>query len=122
MHQNGALVCYKAPVPNINQSLSVASRLARVVLIVTASFSIQGEHHMRKTLVALSMAAAAAVPQAVSAQTAAPAAAPSSNHTFTGNVGLFSEYRFSGISQTFAKPAFQGGFDYSHASGIYLGN
>lgn len=73
---------------------------------------------MRKTFVALSLAAAAAVPNAVSAQTAAPASA----HTFTGNIGLFSEYRFRGISQTFAKPALQGGFDYSHASGIYLGN
>jgi len=77
---------------------------------------------MRKTLVALSLAAAAVLPTAVSAQTAAPAAAAPSDHTFTGNLGLFSEYRFRGISQTFAKPAIQGGFDYSHSSGIYLGN
>ena len=77
---------------------------------------------MRKTLVALSMAVAAVVPNAVFAQAAAPAAAPPSDHTFTGNVGLFSEYRFRGISQTFARPALQGGFDYSHSSGIYLGN
>ena len=65
---------------------------------------------MRKSIVALSIAAVTALPAAVSAQTAAPAAAPS-DHTFTGNVGLFSEYRFRGISQTFAKPAIQGGFD-----------
>lgn len=77
---------------------------------------------MRTTFVALSLAAAIAVPQAASAQTAAPAAAPPSDHTFTGNIGLFSEYRFRGISQTFAKPALQGGLDYSHSSGIYLGN
>jgi uncharacterized protein (TIGR02001 family) len=38
------------------------------------------------------------------------------------NVGLFSSYRFRGIDQTFGKPALQGGIDYSHASGIYLGN
>ncbi len=77
---------------------------------------------MRKTLAALSMAAAVAVPSFVLAQAASPAAAPPSDHTFTGNVGLFSEYRFRGISQTFGKPALQGGFDYSHSSGLYLGN
>ncbi|MEO8202242.1 MAG: TorF family putative porin [Betaproteobacteria bacterium] len=76
---------------------------------------------MRNTLVALSLAAATGLPGVVSAQTAAPAAAPS-DHTFTGNVGLFSEYRFRGIAQTFAKPAIQGGFDYAHSSGLYLGN
>ena len=45
-----------------------------------------------------------------------------SEHTFSGNIGLFSEYRFRGIAQTFAKPTLQGGVDYSHASEIYLGN
>jgi uncharacterized protein (TIGR02001 family) len=44
-----------------------------------------------------------------------------SPHTFTGNVGFASEYRYRGITQTTAKPALQGGFDYSHASGFYLG-
>ena len=77
---------------------------------------------MRKTLAVLSLAATVALPTAASAQAAAPAAAPPSDHTFTGNVGLFSEYRFRGISQTFAKPAIQGGFDYSHSSGLYAGN
>ena len=77
---------------------------------------------MRKCLVALALAAVTGIPTVASAQTAAPAAAPLSDHTFTGNVGLFSEYRFRGISQTVAKPAIQGGFDYSHSSGIYLGN
>lgn len=76
---------------------------------------------MRKTLFALSFAVAAGMPALTSAQTAAPAAAPS-DHTFAGNVGLFSEYRFRGITQTFAKPALQGGIDYSHSSGLYLGN
>jgi len=27
-----------------------------------------------------------------------------------------------GIDQTYGKPAIQGGFDYSHSSGVYLGN
>ena len=79
---------------------------------------------MRKTLLAASLATAAlALPALALAQAAAPAtAAPASPHTFTGNVGLFTEYRFRGISQTFAKPAIQGGFDYSHSSGWYAGN
>lgn len=48
--------------------------------------------------------------------------APASEHTLTGNFGLFSSYRFRGIDQTSGKPALQGGFDYSHASGFYAGN
>jgi uncharacterized protein (TIGR02001 family) len=55
------------------------------------------------------------------AQTAAPAA-PASPWTITGNAGLFSDYRFRGISQTVEKPAFQGGFDVAHSSGFYAGN
>jgi|KBSSwiStaDraftv2_1062776.scaffolds.fasta_scaffold415796_2 conserved hypothetical protein, proteobacterial len=42
--------------------------------------------------------------------------------SFTANAGLFSEYRFRGISQTVKKPAFQGGFDFSHKMGFYAGN
>jgi len=80
---------------------------------------------MRKTLTAASLALAAlAVPNLAAAQAAAaaaPAAEPSP-HTITGNVGLFSQYRFRGIMQTFGKPALQGGVDYSHTSGIYAGN
>jgi uncharacterized protein (TIGR02001 family) len=78
---------------------------------------------MRKTIIAASLATAAfAVPTLALAQAAAPAAAPASPHTFTGNMSLVSDYRFRGISQTFKEPALQGGFDYSHETGIYLGN
>ena len=79
---------------------------------------------MRKTLIAASLAlAGVALPQLALAQ-AAPAAEakPASEHTFTGNLGLVSDYRFRGISQTFKEPAIQGGVDYSHASGLYAGN
>ncbi|MCC6532263.1 MAG: hypothetical protein IT531_06930 [Burkholderiales bacterium] len=53
----------------------------------------------------------------------APAAyaAEQSAHTLTGNVGLYSQYIFRGLTQTDRDPALQGGFDYSHASGFYLG-
>ena len=79
---------------------------------------------MRKTIIAASLATAAfAVPNLAAAQ-AAPAAAPAPtpDFTFTGNAGLFSSYRFRGIDQTFGKPAIQGGLDFSHTSGFYLGN
>ena len=42
--------------------------------------------------------------------------------SFTANAGLFTDYRFRGISQTNRKPAFQGGFDFSHKMGFYAGN
>jgi uncharacterized protein (TIGR02001 family) len=78
---------------------------------------------MRKTIFAASLASAAiAVPQLAAAQAAAAPAAPAPSYTFTGNIGLVSDYRFRGISQTFKKPAIQGGFDFAHESGFYLGN
>lgn len=70
---------------------------------------------MKKSLLVLSM---------LSALGAAPAtvfAAETSAHTVTGNMTLTSDYRFRGISQTFGRPAIQGGIDYSHSSGLYLG-
>ena len=36
-------------------------------------------------------------------------------------MALTSDYRFRGLSQTGKKPAIQGGLDYSHESGVYLG-
>jgi len=52
---------------------------------------------------------------------AADAPAPPPEHTLTGNVGLYSQYIFRGLTQTDRDPALQGGFDYSHSSGFYLG-
>ena len=40
----------------------------------------------------------------------------------TGNLGLTSDYRFRGISQSQNAPAVQGGIDYTHSSGLYVGN
>jgi uncharacterized protein (TIGR02001 family) len=40
----------------------------------------------------------------------------------TGNLGLTSDYRFRGVSQTQNAPAVQGGLDYAHSSGLYIGN
>lgn len=52
---------------------------------------------------------------------AADAPAPASDFTLTGNVGLTTDYRVRGISNSFKNPAIQGGFDVTHASGLYVG-
>jgi uncharacterized protein (TIGR02001 family) len=52
----------------------------------------------------------------------AQSSAPEPDFSVTGNVGVFSDYRFRGISQTNKKPAIQGGIDFAHKSGFYLGN
>lgn len=72
---------------------------------------------MKKIVLAAALATAAIAPFSVSA--AEPAASP---HTVTGNFAVVSDYRFRGISQTDTGPAVQGGIDYSHSSGFYLGN
>lgn len=64
---------------------------------------------------------ALAVAGALSSPLVATAADPTPEHTFTGNVGLASEYLYRGIAQTAGKPALQGGFDYAHSSGFYAG-
>lgn len=68
---------------------------------------------MRKSILSLSMAVAAVTPAVASAADAPPV---------TGNMTIASDYRFRGISQTYLGPAIQGGIDYAHASGVYLGN
>lgn len=75
---------------------------------------------MKKLLTIAGIASLAATfsPVSLAADEAKPEA---SEHTFTGNLGFASEYRYRGISQTNFKPALQGGFDYGHASGFYLG-
>jgi len=71
---------------------------------------------LKKTLAGAAVAVATIVPGHALAADAAP-----SDHTLTGNVGLYSQYIFRGLTQTDRKPALQGGFDYSHSSGLYAG-
>jgi uncharacterized protein (TIGR02001 family) len=61
--------------------------------------------------------AAVAVSGAALAQT--KAAEP--DYTLSYNVGVVSDYRYRGISQSRLKPALQGGVDFAHKSGLYLG-
>ncbi len=77
---------------------------------------------MKKAVLASAIATLLGAPVSVLAQTA-----PASEHTLTGNITITTDYRFRGISQTFGgsnfwAPAIQGGVDYSHSSGFYVGN
>jgi len=84
---------------------------------------------MRKSLLLAAILGTFAAPVAALADEAAPAdaapaaapAEPASPHTFTYNIGLYSQYIFRGLTQTAKKPALQGGVDYSHSSGLYAG-
>lgn len=60
---------------------------------------------MKKTLIATALMATSAVAQA----------------EISGNVSLVSDYVFRGLSQTDNQMAVQGGFDYAHDSGFYVG-
>ncbi len=75
---------------------------------------------MKKTLICTLLLAGFA--GASFAQTPAPAAEAPAAAPLTGNLSLVSSYRFRGIDQTFGKPALQGGVDYAHSSGLYVGN
>jgi len=71
-----------------------------------------------KTTPAVSAAALLALAASCGwAQTALPY-----DTSLTANATIATDYRFRGISQTNRKPAFQGGFDFAHKSGFYLGN
>jgi uncharacterized protein (TIGR02001 family) len=43
------------------------------------------------------------------------------DYTLSFNAGVVSDYRYRGISQSRLKPAVQGGIDFAHKSGFYLG-
>ncbi|MEY3892902.1 MAG: hypothetical protein RLZZ145_936, partial [Pseudomonadota bacterium] len=73
----------------------------------------------KKTTLALAISALAG---GVMAQSA-PAPAPEPEKSpITANVTVVNDYRYRGISQSNFKPAIQGGFDYAHESGFYIGN
>ena len=65
-----------------------------------------------KSILAL---ATALIGTAAMAQTAAP------ESSLSFNVGVTSDYRFRSVAQTSFKPALQGGVDFAHASGAYVG-
>jgi uncharacterized protein (TIGR02001 family) len=71
----------------------------------------------KKTTLALAVSALASGAIAQTAPAPAPAISP-----ITANVTVTNDYRYRGISQSNFQPAIQGGFDYAHESGFYIGN
>ncbi len=69
----------------------------------------------RLRLTAALLAAGLAVPAA------AQETAPPKPVTVSGSVGLVSDYRFRGVSQSDENLAVQGGFTIAHESGVYIG-
>src|SRR5688572_31429054 len=47
--------------------------------------------------------------------------APEPDYTLSFNVGAVTDYRYRGISQSRLDPALQGGADFAHKSGFYVG-
>ena len=70
---------------------------------------------------ALALAASSLLATTAFAQTAPAAAAPEVS-PITANVTVVNDYRYRGMTQSNYKPAIQGGFDYAHESGFYIGN
>ena len=58
---------------------------------------------------------------ALSTAAFAQTTAPEPDYTLSFNAGAVTDYRYRGISQSRLKPAVQGGLDFAHKSGFYLG-
>jgi len=66
---------------------------------------------------AVALLSGVATTAAFAADAPAPEVSP-----ITANVTVVNDYRYRGMTQTNYKPAIQGGFDYAHESGFYVGN
>jgi len=80
-----------------------------------------------KTLQKTAISAAAVALLAGFASTSAlaadtPESPEAAGSPIAANVTVVNDYRYRGISQSNFKPAIQGGFDYAHESGFYIGN
>ena len=74
---------------------------------------------MRNALLLSSLLAGSMLAAAPALADDAPAA-PASDFTITGSAGVWSQYRFRGISQSDNKPVVQGALTITHKSGFYL--
>lgn len=75
---------------------------------------------MRKSILAMAVLSSLSSYQVFAAEEA-PKAEAKPSYEVSYNVGLFSQYIWRGLSQTDNKPALQGGVDFTHESGFYLG-
>ncbi|PPC79734.1 MAG: hypothetical protein CTY35_12340, partial [Methylotenera sp.] len=80
---------------------------------------------MRKSLLSLAVLSALVAPSFASAAEEAAEAAVTKEAeptwTLSSNIGLVSDYYVRGVSQSWHKPALQGGVDLTHSSGFYTG-
>lgn len=77
---------------------------------------------MRKSILTLSVLSALTLPNLVMAEEAvASAKEPESSWSISTNIGIVSDYYTRGVSQSWHKPALQGGVDLTHTSGFYTG-
>src|SRR6476620_2710499 len=95
--------------------------MARLLLIKpAATFSYKRTEHLVKKLKLVVLLSSLAASGVVMAQATAPKA-PEPDYTLAYNVGAVTDYRYRGISQSRERPALQGGIDFTHKSGFYLG-
>jgi len=84
-----------------------------------------GVNSMRKSLLSLAVLSALVAPSFASAAEEAAEAAVTKEAeptwTLSSNIGLVSDYYVRGVSQSWHKPALQGGVDLTHSSGFYTG-
>ncbi|QWD98409.1 hypothetical protein C2740_08705 [Polynucleobacter sp. MG-5-Ahmo-C2] len=74
-------------------------------------------HKTAISAAAVALLSGVATTAAFAEEAAAPEVSP-----ITANVTVASNYIYRGLTQTNNKPAIQGGFDYAHESGFYVGN
>ena len=74
-------------------------------------------HKTAISAAAVALLSGGATTAAFAADAPAPEVSP-----ITANVTVVNDYRYRGMTQSNFKPAIQGGFDYAHESGFYIGN
>jgi uncharacterized protein (TIGR02001 family) len=101
--------------PGISQGFVGTEAATQASTVPIHLFHPRSNDMKKITLALLSLSAIAAALPAYAEEAAAPA------DPLSFNVGVFTDYRYRGISQTRLKPALQGGIDYADPSGFYIG-
>jgi uncharacterized protein (TIGR02001 family) len=94
------------------QQLLYLPRLAVISTSDTEGTPVKKQFAQHLTVLAAAFVAASAFAQTK---------APEPDYTLSFNVGATTDYRYRGISQSRLGPALQGGADFAHKSGFYLG-
>jgi uncharacterized protein (TIGR02001 family) len=92
-----------------------------LVTLFTENFTLKGDLNMYKSLISLAVLGTLATPTVFAAEAAKTEMKEESNWSLTTNMGVVSDYRARGVSQTWRKEAIQAGIDLTHSSGFYLG-